>query len=112
MAPAFQQIRKLDVNPFASFYDIFLPAGVSHFFPEGKEARLCLAYDSGVTDPGGAEHLLLQPEHQRVRLWKTKNKLVDTDNQRICVNISHASVFTILGFERERDHRQQRLYRL
>jgi len=96
MAPAFQQIRKLDVNPFSSFYDIFLPAGVSHFFPEGKEAQLCLAYDSGVSDPGALNIYYYNPNSNQYIL-ENHNKLVDTDNQRICVNIAHASVFTVLG---------------
>ncbi len=96
MAPAFQQIRKLDVNPFASFYDIFLPEGVSHFFPEGKEAQLCLVYDSGISDPGALNIYYYNPNTSQY-LLENQNKLVDTDNQLLCVNISHASVFTILN---------------
>ena len=45
MAGAIHRIKTTDVDPFSSFYDIFLPVGVSHFFPEGREARLCVAYD-------------------------------------------------------------------
>jgi hypothetical protein len=96
MAGAFTKIRKLDVDPFSSFYDIFLPAGVSHFFPEGKEARLCLAYDDGVSDPAALNIYYYNPNSNEY-LLENRNKLVDTDNQRICVNIAHASVFTVLG---------------
>jgi hypothetical protein len=96
MARAFSQLKRLDIDPFGSFYDIFLPAGVSHFFPQGKEARLCLMYDAGVNDPG-ALNIYYYNQSTNEYLLEQANKTVDTDNRRICVNISHASVFTVLG---------------
>jgi hypothetical protein len=96
MSGAINRAQTASVDPFGSFYDIFLPAGVNHFFPEGKEAQLCVAYDAGVADPyslnvyyfnSGTDEFLLE----------NQDKTVDTDNQRICVSIAHASVFTVLN---------------
>ena len=95
-AALFTKIKQLDVNPFSSFYDIFLPAGVSHFFPQGKEAQLCLMYDSGVSDPASL-NIYYYNQNTDEYLLEGQDKTVDTDNQRICVNIAHASVFTVLG---------------
>lgn len=96
IAKAMSKIRDLAVNPFSSFYEIFLPATVSHSFPEGKEAQLCLNYDSSVTDPS-ALNIYFFNEQSSEYLLESKNKLVDTENTRICVSLSHASVFTVLA---------------
>lgn len=96
MAAAFTRLKKMDVDPLSSFYDIFLPAGVSHFFPSGKEAQLCLAYDSSVTDPSSLNIYYYNPTTSEY-LLESQNKSIDTDNKRICVNVAHASVFTILS---------------
>lgn len=45
MSHAIVRAQETGTTPFGSFYDIFLPAGVSHFFPQGKQAQLCLKYD-------------------------------------------------------------------
>lgn len=97
MTAAMARLETLDVDPFSSFYDIFLPAGVSHFFPEGKEARLCLSYDgTDVSDPAALNIYYYNPVSNQY-LLEGENKTVDTVNEKICVNISHASVFTVLN---------------
>jgi hypothetical protein len=96
MGGAITKVRSAEVDPFSSFYDLFLPVGVSHFFPEGKEARLCLAYDDSVADPY-ALNVYYFNEATNEFLLESENKAVDTDNQRICVSLGHASVFTVLN---------------
>ncbi|MCG3205488.1 MAG: hypothetical protein KCHDKBKB_02209 [Elusimicrobia bacterium] len=96
MAKAMSKLKKLDVSPLSSFYDIFLPAGVSHFFPEGKEARLCLSYDSSATDPYSLNVYYYNSTTDEY-LLESENKSVDTVNEKICVSISHASIFTVLN---------------
>ena len=95
MAAAMDNLRTKSITPFSSFYDLFLPAGVSHSFPIGKEALLCLAYDGGVADPT-ALNVYYFNDHTNEYLLESQNKTVDTQNQRICVNVSHASVFTVI----------------
>jgi len=96
MGGAINRARASAVTPFGSFYDIFLPLGVSHFFPEGKEARLCVAYDAGVADPYALNVYFFNTATDEF-LLESDNKTVDTDNARICVSLSHASVFTVLA---------------
>ncbi len=96
MAAAMSRLKTLDVSPLSSFYDVFLPAGVSHFFPEGKSARICLTYDSSVPDPSVLNIYYYNSATNEYVLEST-NKAVDTDNTRVCADIAHASVFTILG---------------
>jgi len=95
MASAINKIVALDIDPFSSFYDVLLPASVSHYFPNGKEAKICLAYDDGVDDPYSLNIYYYNTETDEY-LIENENKFVDVDNKRICANISHASVFTIL----------------
>ncbi len=96
MAAAIQHLKALAIDPFSSFYDIVLPQGVSHFFPEGKSAKLCLQYDSEVTDPH-ALNIYYFNEATNQYLLENTNKVVDTDNEKICVDLSHASIFTVLA---------------
>lgn len=96
MSGAINKVKTADIDPFSSFYDIFLPAGVSHFFPEGREAQLCLAYDESVADPYALNIYYFNPTTNEYIL-ESENKSVDTENQRICVSLSHASVFTVLA---------------
>ncbi|MBV9080592.1 MAG: hypothetical protein JO102_05675, partial [Elusimicrobia bacterium] len=96
MSSAIQKAKTAEVNPFSSFYDIFLPAGVSHFFPEGHEAKLCVAYDGSAQDPYSL-NVYYYNSGTNEYVLQSSNKTVDTDNQRICVSLSHASVFTVLN---------------
>jgi len=95
MSSAIVKAMAADINPFSSFYDVFLPQGVSHFFPQGKEAKLCLAYDETAADPFSL-NVYYYNSRTNEYLLENENKAVDVDNHRVCVNISHASVFTVL----------------
>lgn len=96
MAAAIQKAKAVDINPLSSFYDVVLPLGVSHFFPEGREAQLCLTYDATVSDPY-ALNIYYYNSTSNEYLLENENKAVDTVNRRICANIAHASVFTVLA---------------
>ena len=96
MGGAINRARASSVSPFGSFYDIFLPVGVSHFFPDGKEAHLCVAYDANVADPYSLNVYYFNTATDEF-LLESENKTVDTDNGRICVSLGHASVFTVLN---------------
>jgi hypothetical protein len=69
---------------------------VSHSFPSGKEAQLCLQYDSTVTDPYALNVYYFNSQTNEY-LLESKDKVVDTTNSRLCVSIAHASVFTVLA---------------
>lgn len=98
MASALSKARASDISPFSSFYDIFLPAGVSHFFPEGSEASLCLNYDDSVSDTDAySMNIYYFNEATSEYLLEQTNKTIDTENNLICASIAHASVFTILN---------------
>lgn len=98
MAKAMNNLRSLAVDPFSSFYDIFLPAGISHSFPSGREAQMCLNYDSSVLDQDAHSlNIYYFNEATNEYVLENNNKLVDTENQRICVSLAHASIFTILN---------------
>jgi hypothetical protein len=97
MARAMGKLKAQAINPFASFYDIFLPAGVSHAFPEGKEATMCLNYDSTVSDVDAYSlNVYYFNELSDEYILEDTEKSVDTENKRICVSLGHASIFTIL----------------
>jgi hypothetical protein len=55
-----------------------------------------LNYDSSVTDPASL-NIYYYNEASNEYLLEQTNKTVDTDNQVICAQIAHASVFTILN---------------
>jgi hypothetical protein len=98
MARGLSRLHELDVDPFGSFYEILLPAGVSHSFPSGKEARMCLSYDTTVSNTDAYSlNVYYFNEATNEYLLENTKKTVDTDNQRICVSLSHASVFTVLN---------------
>jgi flagellar hook assembly protein FlgD len=86
MAPA--------VNPFSAFYDIFLPAGVSHSLK--KEALLTLKYDDSVTDTSKINIYYYEPNSGTFLLESSKRK-VDAKNKTITVGVSHASTFVVLN---------------
>jgi len=87
----------VDVNPLSSFYDIALPAGISHVLLQ--PARITLSYDatlsSGVAgyDPNVYYY---NPDTQRYVL-EANGKTVDRDNATISVNVDHLSVFVVLA---------------
>jgi len=81
------------VSPFSAFYDIFLPAGVSHSLK--KEAFLTLKYDDSVTDPSGI-NVYYFDEGNGVFLLEGKKRSVDTENKTITVAVDHMSTFVVL----------------
>ncbi|MBI4397442.1 MAG: carboxypeptidase regulatory-like domain-containing protein [Elusimicrobia bacterium] len=81
------------VSPFSAFYDIFLPAGVSHMLK--KEALLTLQYDATVTDPSKINIYYFDDGNNVFLLESTKRK-VDTKNRTITVAVNHASTFVVL----------------
>ncbi|MFN0118259.1 MAG: hypothetical protein ACKVQC_08240 [Elusimicrobiota bacterium] len=98
MASALSRLGTLAADPLGDFLQITLPAGVNHFFPKGKEATLCLSYDSTISDSdaGKLNVYYYNPETNEYVI-ESQNKVVDTENQRICVDIGHASVFTVFS---------------
>ena len=98
MSSAMMKALSTDIDPFSSFYDIFLPATVNHFFPQGKEAQLCLTYSTTSAQPDPHSlNVYYYNSTTNEYLLEQQNKRVDTSNSRICVDISHASVFTVLN---------------
>ncbi|MCG3203432.1 MAG: hypothetical protein KCHDKBKB_00091 [Elusimicrobia bacterium] len=81
------------VEPFSSFYDIFLPAGVSHFL--NRPGTICLTYDLGA-NPADI-NIYYFNEAQSVYTIENTNRVVDTSARRICADIRHASIFTVLS---------------
>ncbi len=82
------------VSPFSAFYDIFLPAGVSHTLK--KEALLTLKYDSTVTDPSALNVYYFDPNNNVFLLEANKRK-IDAKNKTITVAVNHASTFVVLS---------------
>jgi len=94
----FKAIRALDsvpdVNPFSSFYDIFLPASVSRVF--SNKPTLTLTYDETVEDPDTL-NIYYFNEAQGVYTIENTDRRIDRVNRTISVSIGHASVFTVLA---------------
>ncbi|HOW27360.1 MAG TPA: FlgD immunoglobulin-like domain containing protein [Elusimicrobiota bacterium] len=82
------------VDPFSSFYDIFLPAGIRHSLK--KDAKITLKYDDSVTDPS-ALNVYFFDTNNNVFLLEAKNRKVDSVNKTVTVGVSHASTFVILA---------------
>jgi hypothetical protein len=82
------------ISPFSAFYDIFLPAGVSHTLK--KDALLTLKYDDSVTDPSSLNIYYFDPNNN-VFLLEKANRKVDTKNKTITVGVKHASTFVVLN---------------
>jgi parallel beta-helix repeat protein len=83
-----------EVNPFSSFYDIFLPASVARVFT--NTPTLTLKYDEDVTDPSSL-NIYYYNEANGVYTIENNNRRIDTVNRTISVDIGHASVFTVLA---------------
>jgi hypothetical protein len=81
------------VDPFSAFYDIFLPAGLSHLLK--KDARLTLEYDADVADPSQLNVYFYDPIHN-VYLLENAQKTVDEVNRTITVSVGHMSTFVVL----------------
>ncbi len=82
-----------NINPFSSFYDIFLPAGVSRVF--SNKPTLTLKYDEDVEDPSTL-NIYYYNEAQGVYTLENQDRYIDEANHTISVSIGHASVFTVI----------------
>ena len=85
------------VNPFSSFYDISLPAGISHVLQQ--PARITLSYDTAQATTTALADLNVyyyNPNTQRYVL-ESADRTVDRDNHTISVNVDHLSVFVVLA---------------
>src|SRR5205823_8746358 len=96
MAGALTLAKTAGIDPMGDIAQILLPAGVSHLFPKGKEAQLCIAYNAGITNPDDLNIYYYNPE-QNAYLLQDKNKTVNKTNKNICIDVGHASVFTVLN---------------
>jgi hypothetical protein len=94
MFRAIEAVHAAEVDPFSSFYDIFLPASVSHVFT--NRATLTLRYDDSVTDPSTL-NIYYFNETQGVYTLENVDRRIDTVNKTISVSIGHASIFTVLA---------------
>jgi hypothetical protein len=83
------------VNPFSAFYDIFLPAGISHLLK--KDALLTLTYDpdSG-RDPADLNIYFYDPNRRLFLLEKT-GRVIDEVNHTLTVSVGHLSTFLVLN---------------
>jgi hypothetical protein len=86
--------KAVTVNPFSAFYDIFLPAGVSHNLKQ--DALLTLNYDSSITDPSSL-NVYYYDEKSDVFLLENSQRQVDAVNHTITVGVSHLSTFVVLA---------------
>jgi hypothetical protein len=84
------------VDPFSSFYDIALPAGISHTLQQ--PARLTMSYDAALSsgDTSGLNVYYYNPDSRRYVL-ESAGRAVDADNATISVNVDHLSVFVVLA---------------
>lgn len=85
------------VNPFSSFYDISLPAGISHVLQQ--PARITLSYDTALssnTAPDDLNVYYYNPGSQRYVL-EASGRTLDPDNGTISVNVDHLSAFVVLA---------------
>jgi hypothetical protein len=82
------------VNPFSNFYDIFLPAGVSHSLKQ--DALITLSYDASVADPTSI-NVYYFDEGNNVYLLESGSRQVDTVNRTITVAVKHLSTFVVLA---------------
>lgn len=80
------------VSPFSSFYDFFLPAGVSHTLK--KDALITLKYSDGA-DPAAINVYYFDPGNG-VYLLEDGQRQVDTVNKTITVAVRHLSTFVVL----------------
>ncbi|MBL8023156.1 MAG: carboxypeptidase regulatory-like domain-containing protein [Elusimicrobia bacterium] len=81
------------VDAFSPFYEIFLPAGLSHLLK--KDARLTLNYDADAEDPALLNVYFFDPIHE-IFLLENAQKTIDEVNRTITVSVGHLSTFVVL----------------
>jgi len=83
-------LRTTAINPFSAFYSVLLPAGISHTL--NQNATLTLQYSSDA-DPD--EINVYYFDGTRYLIEKA-NRIVDTVNRTISVQVNHFSTFVVL----------------
>lgn len=79
---------------FSNFYNIFLPAGVSHTLK--KDALITLKYSDSVADPSSL-NVYYFDQNNGVYLLEDNQRLVDDVNKTITVAVRHLSTFVLLN---------------
>jgi hypothetical protein len=79
---------------FSNFYDVFLPAGVSHTLK--KDALITLKYDASVADPTKLNVYYFDPNNN-VFLLENSQRVLDTTNHTLTVAVRHLSTFVVIS---------------
>ncbi|MFH1368368.1 MAG: carboxypeptidase regulatory-like domain-containing protein [Elusimicrobiota bacterium] len=89
---AMKLAQAANVDPFSSFYDIMLPAGISHALK--GNATLSIQYSSDV-DPSTL-NIYYYDENNNVYLLENTNKEIDEDTKVVSITVKHLSTFVLL----------------
>lgn len=89
---AMKLAQAANVDPFSSFYDVMLPAGISHALKGA--ATLNLQYSSDV-DPNTL-NIYYYDEKNNVYLLEKSNKKIDSSTKVISITVKHLSTFVLL----------------
>jgi hypothetical protein len=83
------------VSPFSPFYNIFLPAGVSHTLK--NDALITLKYSDQISSAAAANlNVYYFDAGNNVYLLEDNHRNVDTVNHTITVAVRHLSTFVVL----------------
>lgn len=97
MHKAMSVLRTASVSPLSSFYDVFLPKGVSRALK--KDAKLTLEYSTSTaaaSDDPNDYNVYYFDELNGVWLLEDRDKVVDETANTITVSVGHTSVFAII----------------
>lgn len=97
MHKAMSVLRSASVSPLSSFYDVFLPKGVSRALK--KDAKLTLEYSTstaGASDDPNDYNVYYFDELNNVWLLENRDKVVDKDGKTITVGVNHTSIFAVV----------------
>lgn len=91
---AMETLKTTGIDPFSSFYEVMLPAGVSRTLK--KAAGLSLQYSTATVKTPNDLNVYYYDAVNNVYLLENSSKTVNTENNTISVMINHASVFVLL----------------
>jgi len=98
MHRAMSVLRTASVSPLSSFYDVFLPKGVSRALK--KDAKLTLEFSTAAAAAGDTPsddyNIYYFDELNGVWLLEDRDKVVDETANTITVSVDHTSVFAII----------------
>ncbi|MDI6757168.1 MAG: hypothetical protein QME32_04005, partial [Endomicrobiia bacterium] len=97
MHKAMSVLRSASVSPLSSFYDVFLPKGVSRALK--KDAKLTLEYSTSTAaaaDDPSDYNIYYFDELNNVWLLENRDKVVDKDGKTITVGVNHTSIFAVV----------------